>query len=88
MNTNDKSMTMLYMLTIKNIKTTVPLFLFPEGPIHQNQSVYFYFHALQVVETIFKMKLNIHFVLVTKYADTLTFDFAHTVNPKWSIMPL
>ena len=26
--------------------------------------------------------------LVTKYTDTLTFNIAHTINPKWNIMPL
>ena len=40
-----------YLLKLKNkhycqnIKKTAALFLFPEGQMHQNQSVYFHFYA-------------------------------------------
>ena len=67
------------------IKRLPHSFLFPEGQIHQDQSFYFHFLCYTFVETIFEMKLN---RLVTKYTDTLTFNFAHSINPKWCIMPL
>ena len=65
---------------LSKYRKTAPLFLFPEGQMHQNQS--FCFH---IYETIFKMKLN---TFVTKYTDTSTFNFAHNIYPRWSIMPL
>ena len=49
--------------------------------MHPDQSVYFHFYDT----VLFKMKLH---ALVTKYTDTLTFNFAPTINPKWSIMAL
>ena len=64
-------------------KKITPLFLFIKGQTHQNQFVYFNFYV--TVETRFKMKLNTH---VIKYTDTLTLNFAHTINHIWSIMPL
>ena len=42
----------------QNIKTTAPLFLFPEGKIHQNLFL-FSFLSVGFVDTIFKMRLNI-----------------------------
>ena len=68
-----------YMLKLKNkscenIKKTAPLFLFSEGQMHQIQSVFFHFLCYSFVETLFKKKLNTQ---VTKYIDTLTFNFEH-----------
>ena len=66
----------------QNIKKTVSLFLFPKGHMHQNQSVFSFF-CYSFVETIFKMKPQI---FIIQYADT--FNFAHTIYPKWSLKPL
>ena len=56
-------------------KKTPPIFfLFPEGQMHQNQSVYFKFH-----KTVFKTKQN---SFVTKCTDTLTLCCKHLINLK------
>ena len=43
----------------------------------------FSFLYYSFIETICKMKLN---TLFTKYMDTLTFNFARAINPKYNIM--
>ena len=57
-------------------------FLFPEGQMHQSQPDCL---CYRFVEIIFKMKTN---KLVTKYMDILTYNFAHTINLKRSVMRL
>ena len=56
-----------------NMKDIVQLFLFPEGHFYD---AFFL--------TTFQMKL---YTLLTKYSDTSTFNFAHTINPMLSMMP-
>ena len=63
----------------KNI-IRLPIFLFPEGTLNQNQSFCFYIYY-SFVERLFKMKRK---TLVTKYMDTST--LARTVSPKWNII--
>ena len=88
---NDKQMTMLSakisrinVVKKKIIKRLPHSFYFLKVKcIKINPSVSFLCYSFG--ETIFKMKINTH---VTKYMDTLTFNFLHPINPKWSIMPL
>ena len=54
-----------YVLKLKNkncqnIKRLPHSFLFPEGQMHQNQSVSYLFLCYCFVETIFVMKLSTH----------------------------
>ena len=70
---------------LSKYEKTAPLFLFSEGQIYKKSISLFSFLCCNFVETIFKMILS---TLVAKYKDILTFNFAHTFNPKWLIKPL
>ena len=61
---------------LSKYKKTAPLYFLKAIHVHQIKSVYFYFYAKFFVAK-FKMKLN---TLVTKYTDTLSFNFADTIN--------
>ena len=45
--------------------------------MQQNRSIYLYFYATFLLETIFKKK-----TLITKYTDILTLNSTNTVDPK------
>ena len=70
---------------LKYKKTT--LFFFYFMPLRSTASMSFRLFLIlcyRFFETIFKIKLN----TLTKYADTVTFNFAHIINCNWSIMLL
>ena len=59
---------------------TALLSLYPEGQMHQNQSIYFHFYDTVLLKQY--LGRNVARLLQHNYTDALSFNLAHTINPK------